>query len=145
MKKFRFTLQTVLNLNISLEKEEKNQLAAANRRIMVLEDEKAAVIDKITASEDEYSLKIKCCSVEDMKIQNVYIANLNITKKQIDERIDEEKKKRQKIRDALSKTIIKRKSLETLMEKQYTEYLAQVKSEEEKSLDDFVSYSYLYS
>lgn len=145
MKKFTFTLHTLLDLNISLEKQQKNELAIINRRIQILNDEKLQKEFEITQVQIQLSEKLKTlCDVDTLSNSNRYITALNYKIRGIEELLDEQNLQRQNVQEELTKTMIKRKSLEKLKEKQYKQYLAELKTEEEKASDDFVTFSYLY-
>ena len=138
-------MQTLLDLNLSLEKQQKNELAIINNRIQILNDEKLQKEVEITQIQNQTSKKLKTvCNIETLRNSNVYITGLNDKIKIIEELLKEKNIQKQKVQDVLTETLIKRKSLEKLKEKQYKKYLAEVKNEEEKASDDFVTFSYLY-
>lgn len=145
MKKFIFTLQKLLDINISIEKQQKNELTVINKRINMLESDKLQKESEIEQMHIQTEkLLSEHCKVEKIQSLNFYIFCLNKKVNAIKGLLEEENIKRQKVQAELTNTMIKRKSLEKLREKQYKQYLSELKKEEEKASDDFVTFSYLY-
>ena len=146
MKKFKFTLQTVLDLNISLEKQQKNELAALNNHIRMLENEKEQVKSEIERAEDVFKTHLReRCKVLTAKTDSMYIKSLSDEKKKIELEIEKKNRQKEKLQAMLMKTMAKRKSLEKLCEKQYQNYLMQLRAEQEKETDDFATFNYIFS
>lgn len=146
MKKFKFTLQTILDLNISIEKQQKNELAAINHRIRMLEEDKVRTENEIARAEDIYKVHIKKqCRVGIIRSDSMYIKSLNEEKKQIETEIEKKNRQKEKLQAMLMKTMAKRKSLEKLSEKQYQKYLMSIKTEQEKETDDFAAFNYIFN
>ena len=55
MKKFKFTLQTLLNVTVALEKEQKNKLALINRQLDELKDIRQGYYDGIEETKELYT------------------------------------------------------------------------------------------
>lgn len=145
MKKFKFTLQTLLDMNRSLEKQQKNELAVINNRIQVLLDTKSQREAEIEQVQNQTRKKLKTfCNAEMLKYNNLYITGLNKKIRDIEESLKEENKQKVIVQEKLTNTLVKRKSLEKLEEKQYRQYLMEIKNEEEKASSDFVTFGYLY-
>jgi flagellar biosynthesis chaperone FliJ len=78
LKKFSFSLQTLLDINISLEKQQKNEIAAINNRIRILEEEISRKELEIEEVQNKAKKEIKAhCKVEKIKSLNIYITGLN--------------------------------------------------------------------
>ena len=138
-------MQKLLDINISLEKQQKNELSVINNRIKMLESD---ILQKESEIEQMHMQTKKQlsehCKVEKIQSLNFYIFCLNKKINAIKVLLEEENIKKQKVQAELTNTMIKRKSLEKLREKQYKQYLIELKKEEEKASDDFVTFSYLY-
>jgi len=143
MKKFKFTLQTLLDVNMSLEKEQKNRLAIVNNRINALKAERKVINLEIKHHILSYLQLVKdTLDIDKMKTYNKYFGALNFKIQAIDTQIEEQAAKKLHLQNLLSETMKKRKSIEKLKEKQYITYLKELETEEEKIVDGFASYMY---
>lgn len=143
MKKFKFSLQGFLDINIALEKEQKNQLAIINGKISVLESEADLIMKNINNNRIAYiNLLSVAPDISRIKNLNSYIKFLNNELLIVDNEIQIENKRRETAQEALIETMKKRKSLERLKEKQYRQYLNDVERSIEKNIEEFASYSY---
>lgn len=144
MKKFTFTLQALLQVTASLEKEQKNQLSIINNVIKKLEDEHSLLMSEISSSICAYLEEIKVSlSVSHIKMHNDYLRVLNGKIQSVLKKIEEQNIEKHKLQDLLVETMTRRKSLEKLKDKQYKSYLKELQKEEEKIIDDFASYSFV--
>jgi flagellar FliJ protein len=143
LKKFKFSLQGFLDINIALEKEQKNQLAIINGKISVLESEADLIMKNINNNRIAYiNLLSVAPDISRIKNLNSYIKFLNNELLIVDNEIQIENKRRETAQEALIETMKKRKSLERLKEKQYRQYLNDVERSIEKNIEEFASYSY---
>lgn len=144
MKKFNFTLQALLHVTISLEKEQKSQLLIINKQIEILQLEQNILMDEISNSIELYLEQIKgFSSINHVKIHNDYLSVLNKKNHSILLKIDKTNIEKQQLQDMLVETMVRRKSLEKLKDKQYKVYLKELQKEQENLIDEFASYSFI--
>ena len=141
MKKFVFTLQAVYDITISAEKQQKMLLEQINIKLRELESELAkqqqAFGDCKSQEQSEIKRGVSANRLAHYsKVQEVLRAYIGDVKKLI---IVTDREK-QKCLNELVQIKKKIKTLEKLREKQYREYLAEMKKQEEKQTEDFVSY-----
>ena len=143
MKKFVFTLQAVLDISISEEKQQRMLLAQINAKLNEFENMLSAqqqIFSDCKAKEQsEIKRGISSKKLEQYsKYQDALRANINELKKLA----AVTQREKQKCLDKLVQIKRKIKTLEKLREKQYQQYLAEMRKLEEKQTEDFVSYSY---
>ncbi|MCL1820897.1 MAG: flagellar export protein FliJ [Oscillospiraceae bacterium] len=141
MRKFKFTLNTLLTVKISLEKQKSLELADQNRVILMLEIELDALKARLKASTNEYGEKMEKggMSAGDIAAYSTGIRALFDRIAEQMESIRRAVKVKEKITDELITIMGERKMLENLKEKQYAEYLDEVRREDAKIIDDFMS------
>jgi len=141
MKKFVFTLQSVYDIALSNEKQQKNLLRRIEERLLALR----AVLDRMLAQRKE--ARTQCAKDVDEGTDANRMAQYARYFESLEDRIEAQKKaietiekEREKVVDALVKIRQEIKSLENLREKQLEEYRAEVKREEEQAIGDVVTY-----
>lgn len=141
MAKFKFKFQSILNVKKQIEDNLKNMLGKALtelqkriRALCALEDEKEVLIEKINAESE------KGITVYKLRKYNSYLSYLNGKIDIQKEKVNEQQKVVDKYREELVKAMQERKMFEKLKEKQYEEYLHQEAYEEQRAVDEVVSY-----
>jgi len=141
MKRFKFTLQSLLNVKLSLEKQQKSELAAAQARLDGFVRELADMETRLEAQRAEYDLQ------GGPAVRTFDLAARDIGFKALFERMDSQREKirvaeteRTRVRKQLTETMGERKMLEKLQEKQRERYQEEVRREEAKLMDDFMSH-----
>lgn len=144
MKKFIFSLQVLLNVNRSLEKEQKNELSIINNEIKKMSYDRELLVVEITENNKEYMLLIEeKVEINQIKNRNEYIKYLDKKLYSLDEDLVKKEGEKEKLLAIVVKTMTKRKSLENLKEKQYKKYLAEAIRKDEVVVEDFASYNYI--
>jgi len=141
MRRFKFTLTSLLNVKISLEKQKMLELADQNRIIIMLEQELDALKTRLNDSTDEYNLKMERGGMNAGDIA-AYSTGIRALFDRIAgqlEKIRRAVKVKERITNELVALMGERKMLENLKEKQYQEYLEEARREEAKIMDDFMS------
>ena len=140
MKKFRFTLQSVLNVKLSLEKQHMAELGACESRIRLFQNELEEIIDRRERSRREFQRSVS----EGLKSPELTVFAIGFVA--IREKIDLQRRKieiaeeeKRRIQSALIKVMQERKMLEKLKEKQIGEYKVLQRSEEAQEIDDFLT------
>ena len=142
MRKFAFTLKSLLNVKISLEKQKTIELSDQNRRILLLEGELEALRARLRASTDEFNAKMEHGGGMRSGIAAAYSSGFRALHDRIIEQIEKIRRAvivRERIMAELTELMGERKMLEKLREKQYQEYLEEVRREEAKIIDDYMS------
>lgn len=141
MKKFKFTLQTVYNLALSTDKQQKMALKKIEDEIAMLNNEleemKTAYLSSKERCQEEMQNGI---SSEDLAQYSIYFEsqiNAMITQKEKIIRAEEE---RERIIQARVKTRKEIKTLEKLRQTQYEEYMAEMQKQDELEVGDVVSF-----
>lgn len=140
MKKFKFTMQTLLNVKRTLEKQQTGDLAECNARLLSAEKTHEELLDNriqknrlyekmITEGLTAHDLRLWRNSFEAIKEQIARSADLII-------QIEKERDEKQNI---LLETMRERKMLENLREKQLEEYGVEQRREDAAMIDEFLS------
>ena len=143
MKKFKFSMESLLNLKLSLENKKKEELGHAitllkleKDKLFQLENKRNNVIDlyKKGSKDKIFVLELKNYNNYLLFIKKTIEEQLLIIKKA---EINVEQK-----REEFINATKERKILDKLKEKHYENYLYEVKQEEQKIVDEIVSYNY---
>ncbi len=141
MAKFVFKLQPVLNIKKQIEDSLKIQLGKAVQALEAekellreLESEKKRCMAEVGA---EVSGGVKA---DKLKNYNAYISFIKQKISRQCEMVKSAQEIVDKYREELTDMMKERKMLEKLREKQYEEYLKEVKKKEQKDIDEIVSY-----
>lgn len=136
----------MLNIKRQLEKSKKNDLSIALKRI---EDEKNILISMETEREDHID-NVKKFMLKGTSVQ--YLKDYNVFLNYFDEKIDFQKKivndvnlVADNIREELVQLSKEKKMLETLREKKFEEYKAELQKKEELEVSEIVNYRYIDS
>lgn len=138
---FRFKLQRVLDLKLKQEDEKKNQIATLMQAIKTKEDELEALISE--KKQKEFSLndnRKRGISILEIRNINQYLLFLDKKINTLRFEISSlESNLNQKRLEYLE--LQKRKTFEKLKEKDYEKYLYNEKKEEEKMIDQIVTFN----
>ena len=139
---FRFKLQRVLDLKLKQEDEKKNQIATLIQAIKTKEDELEALISE--KKQKEFSLndnRKRGISILEIRNINQYLLfldkKINTLRFEISSLESKKKKKRLEYLELQKE----RKTFEKLKEKDYEKYLYNEKKEEEKMIDQIVTFN----
>jgi len=141
MAKFNFKLKSILNIKEKMEDLKKNEFGKA---VMALEAEKA----RLAALEDTKVLCIQSfrnsieggISPDDLRQHNLFIDKLKILIKQQIAAIKRAEEYVETKRLELVEAMRERKTMDTLKDNAYEEFLAEEKQSEQKTIDEIVSY-----
>lgn len=141
MKKFAFTLQTVMDMTLSTEKQQKIQLRQLEEALRQLRIELERMkSDYLTAKERCAEEMQKGLSSEKLAQYNVYFESLIHAMIVQKDRILCREREREEMMNALVETRKELKTLEKLRDQQYEAYQVEVRMEEEKEIGDTVSF-----
>ncbi len=141
MKRFVFSLQSWYDMQLSLEKQHKLQIGMIEARIHASKDQLAAVCGCFDRTKCEFTDEVS----QGMAVHRAHhfdsyfdsaktsMAALQMHIAQLEEEKEEWMQKLVSVRKEI-------KLLDNLRENQYKEYLAEVKKQQDKFIDDVVSY-----
>ena len=143
MAKFTFRLQSVLNIKIRLEDQQRNVFSQAKRRLEEEEEKLVMLNGRLSFYEEEgrkqreNALVVRDILSNEEAIYRVkeYIEDQKATIRLYEQKLEEE-------RDKLVEMIRERKTYEKLREKAFEEYLEEEKHAEGVSNDEHNSYVY---
>ncbi len=141
MKKFKFTLQTLLNVKLAMEKRQKGELSECNARIHEFTRQQEANYAKRRQQAKEYNQLLQdgmpLAEVALWRGAFVAIRQRILEQNAVIERTEDE---RERIQAALLSIMRERKALEALRDKQLEEYKALQKAEDAAAMDEFLSH-----
>lgn len=143
MAKFKYKLQSVLDIKEKLETQEKIAYGLATAKVL----EEQEVLQKLMIQKAEYDRKARELVKGDINLLEVKICrnSVDTMKSRIRGQMIELHKaqKQQEIaRNRLNAVMIERKTYEKLREKKMEEFKQELSLEEKKEVDELVSYTY---
>ena len=144
-KRFVFRLQTVLEIKIKKEEEEKKKLG----ELIAWQKHEEAILAQMIAQEQQTRAMLKEKQATGQWLEIDELKRISYFLKKIASDIEAQKAKLVEIarrideqRDALLNAVKEKKTLETLKENQYNEWLREVEEEEAKVLDELATLKY---
>lgn len=136
MKKFKFSLETLLKITMAEEKEQKSILAGINNEINHL--------NTLIEQNKNEMLEIQktggtLTALFDFMRYNNYVTYLRQKREEFSVELVEKEFERENAQNKLIEIMTNRKSYEKLREKQFEIYKKEVEAEEAKLLDDYMS------
>lgn len=143
MARFRYSMQSILNIKIKLESQAKQEFSAA-RAALDREEEK---LEQLQGRKDGYArereellagtLKLKAIeeNAEALRCMDIFIAQQRGN-------VEAAEKNLEKVREKLAEVMMERKTQERLREKAFEEFLMEEKRQESKEIDQLTSYTY---
>ena len=143
MKKFVFTLKTVLEYKLTVEKTQKAALAAAEAllRALYAELQQLNEIFDRNSNARETELLAKTADSQTLQAYDTFFQKLGEEKQELAVRIEKAEAAKLRCQEVLIVTMKELKAYNKLRDKQYQEYLKDVASEDEKELGDIISFS----
>ena len=143
MKRFLFTLQTVYDYKLTVEKTQKAELAAAEAllRELYAEDKRLDDVFAYNSVARETELREKTADAQSLAAYDAFFRHINEEKKKLAVKILNAEAAKLRCQEVLIITMKELKAYNKLHDKQYAEYLKEVAAEEEKSLGDIISFS----
>ncbi|MCM1185487.1 MAG: flagellar export protein FliJ [Lachnoclostridium sp.] len=143
MAKFRYSLQSVLNIKVKMESQKKQEFAAAMNALSE-EEAKLAFLEEKKASHEVRAKELLQGKLDFQEIQEnrqtiLFLEERIVLQK---ERIKAAENVLEAARRALEEIIKERKTYENLREKAFEAYLQEENRAESKSIDELTSYTY---
>jgi len=143
MAKFRYSLQSILDIKLKMETQAKQEFSAA---MGALDDEKRKLVSlRERKSELESESKKLLHGILDFREIEDNRQAISITKERIlaqGENVSRAEKNVERARQKLREVMIDRKTYETLREKAFEQFMLDEGRAESKSVDELTSYTY---
>lgn len=143
MARFRYSMQSILDIKVKMETQAKQEFSAARAALDAEEACLKELFDRKAGYEREAESllagKLDLMKIEENKVailrMDDYIANQKL-------RVERAEQKLEKARMRLHEVMTERKTHETLREKAFEEFLMEEKRRESKEIDQLTSYTY---
>ncbi|MDL2273077.1 flagellar FliJ family protein [Oscillospiraceae bacterium OttesenSCG-928-G22] len=139
MKRFRFTLQSLLNIKVALEKQQKAELAEVEARLRVLVAELTRILDRHASLREEYKSLSGELTSADFQFYLTGFQALRDRERLQRVRVTACEKEKAEVQARLIETMTERKTVEKLKEKKYAEYLEECRKEDDLIINEYVS------
>lgn len=143
MKKFIYSMQSILNLQYELEEQEKAAFREANDKLAFEED----ILRQMFNQMESYENQLRELMSGPLNLQEVRVCKhgIDIMKSRIRTQmiaVHMAEKNVEAARIRLTEAVINRKTQERMREKAFDEYKIEMASEEAKEIDELVSYTH---
>lgn len=143
MAKFRYSLQSILDIKLKMETQAKQAFAAAKSALDDEEDALRQLFERKRGYEEKakalLSGSLNVREIEDNKNALLVLDGYIAEQKQ---RVALAEKRLEKARMELTEVMMERKTHETLREQAFQEFLQEENKAESKTVDELVSYTY---
>ena len=143
MKKFRYSMESILKIKLKLEEQAKLAYAVARNRLTLEEEKLSKMEHKRSSYEEEQRQQFRArLNIKKMKqlSEAIEVMKLNIKQQKAVVRTAGQRLEISRIR--LNDSMIERKTQEKLKEKAWQEYMVEVNAEEQKEIDERNSFNY---
>ena len=143
MKKFKFSLQSLYDYKLTVEKLQKAELKKAQEALRILLEEEQRLQDAYAATERslEKALREGVNVGAALTEHDAYFGFLRDAIKEVREKIVKAEEYKNKCEALLITTMKEIKTYVKLRAEQYQDYLKEVRTEEEKNIGDLVSFN----
>lgn len=141
MKKFRFTMQTLLNVKLTLEKQRMAEIAECAARVRAFEAEQEENLRAQAAQRKQFfELLSDGLPVAEMVLWRSAFLSMKERIERQTRKIETAEDERRRVERQLLEIMRERKMLEKLREKQLEEYALAQRAEDAAVIDDFMSH-----
>lgn len=143
MAKFKYRMQSILNIKVKLEEQVKNEFASARRRLDE-EEEKLEILKQRKASYEEEGrmLRMSALNILDLNDNKIAIDRMEefigVQQIEVNKAAAFLEEAREKLTEAMKETKIHNR----LREKAFEEFKKQLNADEAKEIDELTSYTY---
>lgn len=143
MARFRYSLQSILDIKLKMETQAKQEFSAA-KNVLDEENEKLEGLYRRKADYEEYARTLLTGRLEVKKIEDTKNAILRMDEYIVSQqqRVEVAQQQLDAARERLTDVMKERKTQETLREKAFEEFLQEENRQESKSIDELTSYTY---
>ncbi|MBR6329249.1 MAG: flagellar export protein FliJ [Lachnospiraceae bacterium] len=143
MPRFRYRMQSILDIKLKLEEQARNEFAQAQMILNEEEEKKRQLQGRLAAYEEEGKrLREDVLKPRELNENATAVDTMKDMIKQQEFVIVKARTEVEKKRDALSEVMQERKMHEKLKEKALEEYLEEEKAAEMKAIDELTSFKY---
>lgn len=141
MRKFEFKLQSLLRVKELLEKQLMGELGVIEKKVFDLN----LIVDTTYKNINEYASRYnelvnKGTDMDTINTYKNYFIHLNKLLKETAIKLEAANKEKVLCQQKIEKVMSERKAIENLKENQYKEYLVELQLEQDKMIDDIMSY-----
>jgi flagellar FliJ protein len=133
-------MESLLKIKISLEKQLKSKLAEANEKLESCIKALTELEEKKCSVKRAFACKLNCTNAYDLKIYNQYYGDVERKRLAQVMVVREAERELSDIQKQLIDVIAEKKMFEKLKEKQFQAYLLEQRIEQDKEIDDLLSY-----
>ncbi len=143
MARFRYRMQSILDIKIKLETQARQEFAQA-KLILDKEEEKLLLLQELLHryEEEASGLLHGKLDVQEIRTNKEAIMHTQVSIEEQTERVEEARDKMEEARERLKDVMQERKVHETLKDKAFEEFLMEEKQQESKEIDELTSYVY---
>ena len=143
MARFRYSMQSILNIKLKLETQARQEFSAARAALDEEEERLQALFDRKSGYESKrttlLSGRLNLREIEENKTAILCMEDY-IERQQMN--VDTAERKLEEARERLTEARMERKTHETLRDKAFQEFLMEEKKQESKEIDQLTSYTY---
>lgn len=143
MARFRYSMQSILNIKLKMETQAKQEFSAARAALDEEEERLQGLYDRKAGYEEAAAVLLKgrlnLREIEENKMAVLCMDNY-IMDQQV--RVEKAEKVLEQARERLTEVMMERKTHETLKEKAFQQFLMDEKRQEGKEIDELTSYTY---
>lgn len=143
MAKFRYSLQSILNIKLKMETQAKQAFSAAQNALLE-EQERLGELERRKAAYEQEAARLRTGSLHIRDIEDNKNAILQMDQYILEqqEQVVKAEQRVEAAREALAEVIKERKTHETLKEKAFQDFLQEENKLESKAIDELTSYTY---
>lgn len=143
MARFRYTLQSILDIKVKLETQAKQNFAAA-AGILAEEEKRLEILRERRLMYENRAAQLLSGTLDMQEIEENKTAILVMDNYIADQmlRVELATKKLERARQVMTEAMMEKKTYETLREQAFEFFLQEEKKEEGKTVDELVSYTY---
>jgi flagellar FliJ protein len=143
MAKFRYSMQSILNIKMKLETQAKQEFSSARARLDMEEER----LEGILGRKEEYEQKAKellsgNLNVRDIEENRMAISHMEYAAEMQRRTVADAEKELEEARVKLADVMTERKTHETLKEKAFEAFTEEEKRRESKELDELTTYKF---
>lgn len=143
MARFRYSMQSILNIKLKMETQAKQEFSAARAALDEEEERLQGLYDRKAGYEEEATAlltgRLNIRDIEENKMAVLCMDNY-IADQQV--RVEKAEQALEQARERLTEVMMERKTHETLKEKAFQQFLMDEKRQEGKEIDELTSYTY---
>lgn len=143
MGRFRYSMQSILNIKLKLETQAKQEFSAARAALDREEEKLQALCDR----KDGYARKGEALLSGNLNLRAIEenreaLRCMEVFIDQQRRNVEAAERNLEKVREKLAQVMMERKTHERLKEKAFEEFLMEEKRQESKEIDQLTSYTY---